>query len=167
MIDSYLIPYQMSESTLIRRSQARRCGSADIHRRHVCLPHDAVWCHPSHHCIVKARSTSASHPNIPTEPITLAHLPPRRTILAFLQILATGMFNLSSCVGDVHGGHRDMLRGDRSVENEILEWCEARKIWQECVMWPCRPAVHIFFSSNLFAQFQIRAHLAEIVPDSK
>src|SRR5882724_8139801 len=90
MVDSYLILYRMSEPTLIKRGQARGCSSADICRRHICLPHDAVWCHPSHHRIVKVRSTSASHPDIPKEPIVLARLPPRWTILAFLRTLVTG-----------------------------------------------------------------------------
>src|SRR5882724_8810090 len=86
-----VIPRPMSQSTLIKKGWAQGCGSADISRRHVCLPHDAVWCHPSHHHIVKARSTCASHPDIPEEPITLACLPTRGTILAFPWILATGM----------------------------------------------------------------------------
>src|SRR5467141_5338013 len=48
-VGSYLVPYGMSQSTLIKKSWAQGCGSADIRRRHICLPHDAVWCHPSHH----------------------------------------------------------------------------------------------------------------------
>src|SRR5882724_10074322 len=86
-----LMLHPMSQSTLIKKGWAQGCGSADIRKRHVCLPHDAVWCHPSHHRIVKVRSTSALHPDIPKEPIILACLPPRWTILAFLQTLATGM----------------------------------------------------------------------------
>src|SRR5882672_765935 len=59
-VDSYLIPYQMAHSTLIKRGQAQGCSSMDI---------------TQHHCSVKARSTSASHLDIPEEPIMLAHLP--------------------------------------------------------------------------------------------
>ena len=60
----------MFKPTLIKRGQAWGCGSADIHRRHVCLPHDAVWSHPSHHRIVQARSMSAptmDHPGLPPD----------------------------------------------------------------------------------------------------
>src|SRR5882724_9375781 len=89
-VGSYLVPYRMSQSTLIKKGWAQGCGSADISRRHICLPHDAVWCHPSNHHIVKARSTCASHPDIPEEPIALACLPTQWTILAFPWILATG-----------------------------------------------------------------------------
>jgi len=42
-----------------------QCGHQ---KRHVCLPHDAVWCHPSHHHIVKVRSTCASTPTFPRSP---------------------------------------------------------------------------------------------------
>src|SRR5467141_2858765 len=45
-VDSYLIPYQMAHSTLIKRGQAQGCSSMDI---------------TQHHCSVKARSTSAEH----------------------------------------------------------------------------------------------------------
>src|SRR5882672_1235807 len=58
-VDSYLIPYQMAHSTLIKRGQAQGCSSMDI---------------THHHCSVMARSTSASHLDIPKGPILLAHL---------------------------------------------------------------------------------------------
>jgi len=59
-VDSYLIPYQMAHSTLIKRGQAQGCSSMDI---------------TQDHCSVKARSMSASHLDIPEEPIMLACLP--------------------------------------------------------------------------------------------
>ena len=123
----------MSKSTLIKRGQAQGCGSADIHRRHVYLPHDAIWSHPSHHHIVKVRSTSASHPDIPKEPIAWHVCPHDGPSWPSSGSWQLGGFNPSSCVGDVHGSHRDALRGDQSVENEeprtceTWEWYEARK----------------------------------------
>src|SRR5882724_2586677 len=41
-IDTYLIPYQMTQSTLIKGGQTRGCSSANTSRRHICLPHDAA-----------------------------------------------------------------------------------------------------------------------------
>src|SRR5882724_6321047 len=65
MVDSYLIPHPMAQSTLIKRGWAQGCSSAHIRRKHICLPYDGEWCHPCHHCIVQERSTSTSHLDIP------------------------------------------------------------------------------------------------------
>src|SRR5882724_6298228 len=94
-------------------------------------------CHPCQHCyLVKERSMSASHLDIPKEPIMLARLPTRWSILAFVQILAAGTIRLDDkgkgsarwmmmrarkCMADddegeeAHGGRWDMLRCDETA----------------------------------------------------
>src|SRR5882672_3203354 len=107
-VDSYLIPYRMAHSTLIKRGQAQGCSSMDI---------------TQHHCSVKARSTSPSHLDIPRSPScwhvcrTLDHpsLPPD---------FGSWDHSIRSCAWDVQGGHWDTLHGWEWHEDGGWEWHE-------------------------------------------
>src|SRR5882724_7800577 len=105
-LDTYLIPYQMTQSTLIKGSQTWGCSSENTSKRHICIPYDATWmaiCYPCLLCcIIKARSMSASHLNIPKEPIMLVHLLTQWSITGLPSDIGCWDHSNQCCVHGMH-----------------------------------------------------------------
>src|SRR5882672_9819308 len=134
----------MAHSTLIKRGQAQGCSSMDI---------------TQHHCSVKARSMSASHLDIPEEPIMLARLP-NIGPPSLPPDLGSWDHSIRLCAWDVQGSHWDMLHGWEWHEDGGWEWHKARKskqrlvptknIWaRTCHMTMLHGTMRIFIYSDL------------------